>query len=49
MFVVGKYLSQYLLKCAVQLSSWNLECYYNQGNLVRTDRENVVQGNLIMI
>ena len=37
------------LKCALQLSSWRLKCYYNQRNSVGTDRENVVPGNLIII
>ena len=42
-------LLQYLLKCALHLSSWRLKCYYNQRNSVGTDRENVVPGNLIII
>ena len=46
---VGKQLLQYLLKCALQLSSWRLKCYYNQRNSVGTDRENVVPGNLCII
>ena len=33
--------------CSSHLSSWRLKCYYNQRNSVGTDRENVVQGNLI--
>ena len=35
MFVVGKQLSQYLLKCALRLSSWRLKCYYDQRNVVQ--------------
>ena len=47
--VVGKYLLQYLLKCALHLSLWRLKCYYNQRNSVGTDRENIVPGNLCII
>ena len=45
--VVGKYylLLQYLLKFALHLSSWRLQCYYNQRNSVGIDRENVVPGD----
>ena len=28
-------LLQYLLKCALHLSSWRLKCYDNQGNVVQ--------------
>ena len=47
--VIWKQLLQYLLKCALHLSSWRLKCYYNQANSVGTDRENVVPRNLIII
>ena len=47
--VVGKQLLQYLLKCALHLSSWRLKCYYNQRNSEGTDRENVVPGNVCII
>ena len=49
--VVGKYylLLQYLLKFTLPLSSWRLQCYYNQRNSVGIDRENVVPGNLCII
>ena len=35
-------LLQYLLKCALHLSSWRLKCYYNQRNSVGTDREKML-------
>ena len=47
--VVREQLLQYLLKGALQLSSWRLKNYYNQRNSARTDRENVVPRNLIII
>ena len=49
--VVGKYylLLQYLLKFPLHLSSWRLQCYYNQRNSVGIDRENVVPENLCII
>ena len=46
---VAKMLLQHLLKCALHLSSWRLKCYYSQRNSVRTERENIVPGNLCMI
>ena len=44
--VVGKKLLQHLLKCPLHLSSWRLKFYYSQRNSVRTERENIVPGNL---
>ena len=41
------YLLQYLLKCALHLSS--LKCYYSQRNSVGTDKENIVPGYLRII
>ena len=46
--VVGKYLLQYLLKCALHLSSGRLKCYCNQRNVVPM-WSNVVPGNLYII
>ena len=40
---------QYLLKCALHLSSWRLKCYYSQRNSMGTDRENIVPGNLCIM
>ena len=42
-------LLQFLLKCALHLSSRRLKCYHNQRNSVGTGRRNIVPGNLIMI
>ena len=48
-FVVEKQLLQYLLTCALHLSSWELKCYYNQRYSMGTNRESVVPGNLCII
>ena len=47
--VMGKQLLQYLLKCALHLSSWRLKCYCSQRNSMGTDRENIAPGNVCIM
>ena len=48
-FVVGKPLLQYVLKCALRISLWRLKCYYSQRNSVETDRKNIVPVKLCTV
>ena len=45
-YLCSRKLLQYLTEIWSDLFSWRLKCYYSQINLVGTDRENIVPGNL---